>query len=436
MSGEVLPPLCRVPAAVPSPRRCAESFHEMEGGRHPASRAASEDAGVPGLLQFVVVEERRARRSRQFAALRAGSLRFGKPGIIGAAALTRISAVGPRTALSAWRSHEFQPVDEDGAYGLLWAGAGREVGAEVVRTGSFCRVSRDGVTVWTWRQETDLDGVASLRLAADKEAAHAVLAENGLPVPAHIAYSASSPGPAADFLSHWRRCVVKPASGTARGNGVTTGVSDVAGLEQATMVAGRWGDRLLIEPQLRGTVYRLLYLDAELLDVVVRRPPTVVGDGRRSVAELVAEENRRRSADERALGTAPLSLDLELALTLAAQGVSPRTVVDPGRTLVVKNVVNENAAADNERVATPRQVLVELGRAAARALGIRLAGVDVVDPDDPAEPATVLEVNGTPGLLLHERAVGAPAQTSPASVVLDRLLSDPRPGRGVENDTV
>ena len=44
-------------------------------------------------------------------------------------------------------------------------------------------------------------------------------------------------------------------------------------LTRATWRASRLTSRLLIERQVAGEVLRLLFLDGELLDVVLRKPP-------------------------------------------------------------------------------------------------------------------------------------------------------------------
>ena len=94
-------------------------------------------------------------------------------------------------------------------------------------------------------------------------------------------------------------CVVKPANGTSGGAGVTGCVTDAVGLGRARLSAARFDDTLLIERQIPGDMYRLLYLDGKLIDVVRRRSPRVTGDGRSSIMELIIAENRRRLEAER-----------------------------------------------------------------------------------------------------------------------------------------
>ena len=86
-------------------------------------------------------------------------------------------------------------------------------------------------------------------------------------------------------------CVVKPARGTGGGDGVTTDVRGRRDLRRAALHASLFCSDLVVEEQVPGDVYRLLYLKGCFLDAVRRRPPIVVGDGR---SPLRARRGRRR----------------------------------------------------------------------------------------------------------------------------------------------
>lgn len=332
------------------------------------------------------------------------ALRLGKPGVVLGAAVDRAAARGLRPAPARTGP------SEDALYRDLWTAAADAAGYRVTHAdGAFVRVE----TTWLYHQETDLDGVATLHLAADKAAVHRLLTEAGVPVPPHVVFDAAQPQPGLDFLARHGRCVVKPAQGTARAAGVTTGVTTVADFDRAVLAAARWDRLILIEPQLVGDMRRLLYLDGELLDDVIRHPPRLAGDGATTVRALIEAENQRRALAESSLGTAPLTLDLDVALTLRAQGLSLRST--PTGPFAVKGVANDNAAADNVRPDSTPADIAERGARAAAAVGVRFAGVDVIGD-------VVLEVNGTPGLLLHQRAAGAPMPDPPPAVRVLRAL--------------
>jgi D-alanine-D-alanine ligase-like ATP-grasp enzyme len=318
----------------------------------------------------------------------------------------------------------------DHEYAAIWRDAASELEASVTDRGhGFLEVAGGGRSTWVWRQYTTLDDIVAFRRSLDKEVVQAVLAGAGLPIPAQVPYRASDLGPALAFLRSRRGpAVVKPADGTGGGMGVTAGVQSPKDLVLATALAGRYGQRLLIEDQATGTMYRLLFLDGQLLDTVRRLPARVVGDGRSSIRELIAAENRRRLAASGGNGFALLRVDLDCLLTLRASGRSMRSVPGVGEHVPVKVSSSDNRREDNETVRGPLDPgLVAQAAEATERLGLRLAGVDIVSPDPrrpPHENGTVIiEVNCTPGLAYHYHVRDRPIPV--AVPVLARLLAPP-----------
>jgi cyanophycin synthetase len=214
---------------------------------------------------------------------------------------------------------------------------------------------------------------------------------------------------------------------------VTTGVRDRRGLVFAVARAAAFGSDLIIEHEVEGRNYRLLFLDGVLLDALTRFPPTVVGDGTASVADLVRRENLQRVELGSSRAQTSLSIDSDMLLTLRREGLTLDSVPSKDRVVVVKHVVNDNAAHQNEQVRDGlAPAIVGTARNAAAAIGVRLAGVDIItgDPSRPLEETggVVLEVNTTPGLYHHYRRSGEPAAV--AVPILAALLGVPIPSPG------
>jgi len=66
--------------------------------------------------------------------------------------------------------------------------------------------------------------------------------------------------------------------------------------------------------------------------------------------------------------------------------------------------------------------LVSQAVAAARTVGVRLAGVDLIAADIGSPEATIIEVNGTPGLHYHYQVADPANATRVVVPVLRRLL--------------
>jgi cyanophycin synthetase len=345
--------------------------------------------------------------------------------------LDAVRGLGPVGALQRVRAERAlaalgdEPWDE--TYRRIWGDAADALGAAVRDLGhGFLELERDGVRTRVWQQYTELDGPVALRLALDRRVVFGLLADAGIRVPEHAEIEPSRPQDALRLLAGGA-CVVKPAAGTGVGSGITSGVQTEEQLRRAVLRAARYG-RLVVERQIAGAVHRLLYLDGELLDAVRKQPPSVVGDGRSSVEQLVRIENGRRLDARGAAGFSLLKLDLDALFTLAAGGLRPASVPHAGQRVVVKGVTNQNRVEDNETV--PREelgdALVAEGAAAARAVGLRLAGVDLVTSDATRALAdsggAVIEVNGMPGLNHHYNVADRSRAVPVAVPVLAALL--------------
>jgi cyanophycin synthetase len=163
----------------------------------------------------------------------------------------------------------------------------------------------------------------------------------------------------------------------------------------------------LIEEQVEGCNYRLLYLDGELLDVVKREPPSVVADGISTVLQLVQRVNQERlEASSNVISHAQLTLDQDMQTTLARQGLSFRSVPPRGTVVRLKTVINENSAQENVGAGEELcPALLEEAAQAVRLSGLRLAGLDIITADPSRSlrdsGGVILEVNSPPGYFWH-----------------------------------
>ncbi len=293
-------------------------------------------------------------------------------------------------------------------YARIWNEAAKEIGASCVEIGDGVHeVGIEGRKTRVYETYTEIDDPVTLRVAGNKPVVLSILRREGISVPKFAECDIHDIESAKRIVQEiGKKCVVKPANGTGAGVAVTTGVEGIWDLLKAAAQASIFGRRILVEELIRGDVYRLLYLHGELLDSVIRKPPTVAGDGKSSIRALVKQENALRLERGSERAQCPLKIDMDMINCLREQRLSLASVPREGEIVRVKTVVNENGGWENESATEVlcKSIIME-GARAASAVGAKMAGVDIITCDPTValseSGGAVIEVNTTPGYYYH-----------------------------------
>jgi cyanophycin synthetase len=275
---------------------------------------------------------------------------------------------------------------------------------------------------------SSLTGTTSLRaakLSLDKRRCNRRLAGLSLPVPKQIRVEDAQS--AADALALMGGpAVVKPLKGN-QGRGITVGVRKPEDVQVAFDRAFSEKSGVLVEEWVQGTDCRLLVVGGRFVAAIASQPAEVVGDGRRTVRELVAELNAEEDRDDVRLS--PVPVDAALERHLAGQGLDLDAVVDAGRVVSLAahgHVATGGVPHDVTDLVHPENR--RLAERAAIAVGLDVAGVDVVIPDIRHSyrevGGKILEVNTRPGLAMHAwPRSGRPRDV--AGAILDLIYPSP-----------
>ena len=280
--------------------------------------------------------------------------------------------------------------------------------------------------------ETDRTSAIAESIAQDKELTKLVLRASGVPVPTgRPATSAEDAWQAARQIG--LPVVVKPQDGN-QGRGVAVNLSTREQVLAAYDAAMHEGTSVLVERFAPGSDHRLLVIGNKVVAAARREPPLVIGDGLQSIAELVAEVNTDpRRGEDHATSLSKLRLD-DIALgVLTEQGLNPQSVPASGQRVVIRRNANLSTGGSASDV-TDRVHPEVAARAidAARAVGLDIAGVDVVvaDISIPLEQqgGVIVEVNAAPGLRMHlEPSSGTPQAVGEA--IVSTLFPEGETGR-------
>ena len=272
----------------------------------------------------------------------------------------------------------------------------------------------------------------SVELASDKEETNKILGSLGLPVPRqHLVTSQSEAVKAAQRLGG--PVVLKPYNGN-HGRGITINITGDDEIRAAFDAAREHSRSVIVETFQVGDDHRLLVINDVLVAATRRTPGHVVGDGERSVAELVEivnQDPRRGVGHEKVLTR--LELDREASLMLERVGYTADSVPASGERVFLRSTANLSTggtATDVTDVIHPdnRDMAVR----AVRAIGLDVGGVDFISPNI-AESyknigGAICEVNAAPGFRMHV----APSEGTPrdaAGPVIDMLFPPGTPSR-------
>jgi cyanophycin synthetase len=260
---------------------------------------------------------------------------------------------------------------------------------------------------------TDRTGLMAAELAGDKAEAKALLDAIGIPVARGVVVRSVEEG--LKTSSRLKRpLVVKPLDGN-HGRGVTTGLMTDDQIRAAFALAAPHGRRVIVEEQLPGRDYRILVVGGRVVAAAERKPAHVIGDGRRTIAALVEVVNsdpRRGDGHEKVLTR--IKIDQAVLDLLARQGLTPDSVPEAGREVMLRTTANLSSGGEAiDRTDEIHPENASIARRAALALGLDVAGIDLLAPDITRSVREtgggVVEVNAAPGLRMHqEPSVGRP----------------------------
>jgi glutathione synthase/RimK-type ligase-like ATP-grasp enzyme len=290
-------------------------------------------------------------------------------------------------------------IDRKAYYREGWLEAARRLDIEFIDLGSgFLRLSAAHGGTTFHGAEVGVDDIATYHLAGDKQLTDQLMRDAGIPRPTCSIHAAGASALTDELRRSGWMHVIKPAAGSGGGRGVTVSPGSRNMALRAIVEASAYGSQIMCEEHQSGRVCRALVFDGEVLDAVVRGPANVTGDGELSVAQLVKMENRRRATlGDKATGFIEVGTDF--LATLSHQELGRSDVPRRGQRVAVSGRSNSGSELETCRLELdlPGQATAAL---AADAVGVRLAGVDLVlDAADAV--ASVLEVNTTPGLHWH-----------------------------------
>ncbi len=247
----------------------------------------------------------------------------------------------------------------------------------------------------------------AVEISSDKEDTHNLLRDLGLPVPRQrLVYSERQAVSAARTIGY--PVVLKPLDAN-HGRGVSINLMEAEQVNAAFRFAreNARGRSVLVESFIDGMDHRMLVVNDELVAVAKRVPGHIVGDGRRSIEELIEivnEDPRRGIGHEKVLTW--LELDHQAEGLMKKAGYDSSTILTEGEVFFLRSTANLSTggtAIDMTDVVHPDNR--EMAVRAVQAVGLDVGGVDFLSSDITKSykeiGGAIVEINAAPGFRMH-----------------------------------
>jgi cyanophycin synthetase len=253
--------------------------------------------------------------------------------------------------------------------------------------------------------ETDRTSAVGEAIAQDKEMTRTLLRAVGVP--------AAEGRPVVSADDAWEAAcdiglpvVVKPQDGN-QGRGVAANLTSREQVVAAYNAAREESKLVIVEKFAPGHDYRLLVVGGKVIAAARREPAHVVGDGQRTIAQLIEIVNSDpRRGEHHATVLSKIKLDAVSLGVLATQGYAPESVPAAGAVVLIRR--NANLSTGGTAIDVTDYVHPDVAARAidaAKMIGLDIAGIDIIanDISRPLEEqgGIIVEVNAAPGLRMH-----------------------------------
>lgn len=253
-----------------------------------------------------------------------------------------------------------------------------------------------------------LSSAAMNDIVDNKHVARSLIKMSGVSIPESVYLKIKQKNEIIQFAQSIGYPVVLKPNNLSRGKGVFTHIDSdeslQAHLDKIQEIVGNENEKILIEKQFIGEDYRFFVVNKQVLAVTQRARGNVVGDGKKTILELINEKNMKRSED-RDLKHYLIPTEEDKLNRLYRDGMTVDSVPQKNEKIIIRD--ESNIASGGEGIDFTDTAYPEFKNIAVKAVqsipGFQYAGVDIIAEDITKKPThenyIVTEVEFSPGPL-------------------------------------
>ena len=216
----------------------------------------------------------------------------------------------------------------------------------------------------------------SHNLAKNKPESNSIFMKNNIPVPTHKIINENNK---AYYLNEFKieyPCVLKPVDGM-QGTDVNTFIKNK---KQFTIILNKLLDKyneIMYENQVYGDNYRIFVFNNEIMDVIKREQPFIIGDGINNIDKLIETKNKLQK-DKNLFPTKNIDYDYILE-----QGYHKDDILETNKKIFITNTINFHNGANPVRINLNNipQINKTMFIKAHKLIGLECSGIDYMSDD-------------------------------------------------------
>jgi cyanophycin synthetase len=199
--------------------------------------------------------------------------------------------------------------------------------------------------------------------------------------------------------------VLKPQCGH-QGQGVYVNIKNEKEALRAYKKLNKAYKDIIVEKYIEGNDYRVCVVDGEVVAVALRLKPFIIGDGKKSIKELIEDVNsdpNRGDGHEKPL--TKVNVDDFLINEISKQGYELQSILPEGYKILLRE--NANLSTGGIAIDCTDDICIEnieVCKRAAKAVGLNICGIDLCCKDigkPIGKDGVIVEINAAPGIRMH-----------------------------------
>ncbi|MFL0195580.1 cyanophycin synthetase [Clostridium sp. WILCCON 0269] len=224
--------------------------------------------------------------------------------------------------------------------------------------------------------------------------------------------------------------VLKPCCGN-QGRGVFVNIQDEKEAISSYKILSENFSDIMVEKNICGKDFRVCVVNGKVVAVSERIPPYVIGDGVKTILELVEDinkDNMRGEGHEKPL--TKIKIDEELRSYISKNNYTLNSILPKNKKLIIRE--NGNLSTGGKAIDCTELICkenIDICERTASTIGLDICGIDICC-NDIRKPliesgGAIIEVNAAPGIRMHHYP-GKGKNRNVAGAILDMLFPIPK----------